>query len=101
MEELTICYELNFNVAIRRNNGSQRKNYALLATGVTYTNALWDAYFTLKKRKCTLIKVNSAKVNRIAFAMNEQHNFVKAALADYPLAIPEDLNNELSLLPQK
>jgi len=101
MEELTICYEFNFNVAIRRKTGKQQKSYALLATGATYTNALWDVYFTLKRRNSTLINVNTVRVTRISFALDEQQNFVKAALADYPVEIPEDLNKEVALLPQK
>ncbi len=101
MEGLTICYEFNFNVAIKKNNGKQQKKYALLATGVCYITALWDVYLTLKKRRSTLINVNSVKVNRIAFAMDEEHKFVKVILADYPLEIPQDLNKDLYLLPSK
>jgi len=101
MEELTICYEFNFNVAIRRNKGRQQKKYALLATGINYATALWDVYFTLKKRSSTLVSVNSARVTRIAFALDKQQNFVRVSLADYPIEMPEDLNKELASLPQK
>jgi len=101
MEELTICYEFNFNVAISRNKGRQQKKYALLATGVNYAIALWDVYITLKKRRSTLLSVNSVSVTRIAFALDKQRNFIKVSLADYPAEIPEDLNKELAYLPRK
>jgi len=101
LEELTVCYEFNFNVAIQKKKGKQQKKYALLATGTTYSNAVWDVYFTLKKRQSTLISVNSVKVNRIAFALNDDQQFVKVSMADYPVEIPADLNKELSLLPKK
>lgn len=101
MEELTICYEFNFNVAIKRNKGKQQNSYSMLATGTTYSNAVWDMYFTLKKRRCKIIKINSVKVTRIAFVLDEQQNFTSVRLADYPAEIPQDLNKELDRLPQK
>ncbi|HVW96686.1 MAG TPA: hypothetical protein VHA56_12020 [Mucilaginibacter sp.] len=101
MKELTICYEFNFNVAIKKHTGRKRENYALLATGISYANAVWDLYFTLHKRGSILIRINSVRVTRIAFALDEQQSFVAARLADYPLQLPEDINHDLQYLPQK
>jgi hypothetical protein len=101
MDELIICYEFSFNVATIGKKGRQRKSYALLATGISYSNAVWDMYFTLKKRSNTLVSINGVTVTRIAFALDEQQNFVRVRLENYPVDLPEDLNKELHHLPKK
>lgn len=101
MEGLTICYEFNFNIAVKKKNGREYKSYAVLATGINYDQAVWDAYFTLKKRRIAILKINSAKVLRIAFALDDNHNFITAKLADHPIEIPADLDKILNQLPKK
>lgn len=101
MEDLTICYEFNFNVAISRRKGKQQNRYAILATGITYSLAVFDMYLTLKKRGCTLIKINSVSVNRLAFAFDKEYKTVQVTIADHPAQIPADLNEELNHLPKK
>ena len=100
MEQLTICYEFSFNIALCRSNGRTQGNHSIIATGSDYRNAVWDMYFTLKKRRSTLIRVNSVRVLRIAFALDEEHRYTTVRYTDYPVQIPEDLNKDVASLPK-
>jgi hypothetical protein len=101
MKELTICYELYFDVGIRRHNNKEKKSYAVNGTGINYDNAVWDIYFILKKRRCELLRINNVKVKGIAFALGEDLKSVKVCYKDHPMDLPEDLNLILNMLPKK
>jgi len=97
MSELNIGYEFIFNLAVKKKNGKTYKTHLAAGIGSTYAHALWYACFTLKKKRIEILKVNSARVKRIAFAIRDGQS-VPAQLAEFPAEIPEDLNNELSRL---
>ncbi len=100
MEALTICYEFNFRLTVRKRNGNLYKNHHIIGIGLTYNNALWDVYTKLKKRRSVIIKVQEVKPRCIAFAFDKDNKSVKLSLAEHPPILPEDLNKGLNYLPQ-
>lgn len=98
--ETMIFYDFAFVVAIKKRNGKIKDNYSLTASGYDYGTALFDACFTLKRRRYRIISVKKAQAVRIAFAMDGEGNWIQCSLAEHPATIPEDLNSELDYLPQ-
>lgn len=99
MEELTIGYEFIFNVAIKKKNGKVYKSHSAIGIGSAYDHALWYIHFSLKKKRSEILKVNSVRVRRIAFAIRDGQS-VSIKLADHPPVIPEDLNTAVNYLPK-
>jgi len=99
MAELNIGYEFIFNVAVRKKNGKVYKSHTVNGIGSAYDHALWYAHFSLKKKRSEILKVNSVRVKRIAFAIQHGHS-VPVKLADHPPVIPEDLNHAVNYLPK-
>jgi len=100
MAELTIGYEFIFNLAVKKKNGKVYKSHSATGVGTTYDHALWYAYFSLKKKRIEILKVNTVRVNRIAFAIRDGHS-IPAKLAEHPPVIPEDLNAAVKHLPKQ
>lgn len=98
-ENLTICYDFVFNLVVKR-NGKTYKNHLVTSIGGNYDNAVWDAYFHTKKKRSEILKINSVRVVRIAFAIQNGKS-ISLKLVDYPPQIPEDLNSVLKYLPKK
>lgn len=98
---MTICYEFSFRLAVRKKNGRLFKNHSVNGIGFTFQNALWDVYYTLKKRKSEIVAIVGVKPLRVAFAFDENQQSVKVSIADNPPVIPEDLGKELEKLPKK
>ncbi|EHQ24652.1 hypothetical protein BDD43_3017 [Mucilaginibacter gracilis] len=101
MEELTICYEYDFALTVRKKNGKQYKNHHIAGIGISYSTALFDAYTILKKRKCEILTINYVKAKSIAFAFDKDGASVKVSLNEYPPPIPDDYEKELNRLPKK
>ncbi|MBB6108664.1 hypothetical protein SAMN05421821_102101 [Mucilaginibacter lappiensis] len=101
MEASTICYEFNFRLTVRKRDGKLYKNHHIIGIGLSYSNALWDVFHTLKKRKTEIITVQEVKPRCIAFAFDRENKSVKISLAEYPPVLPDDLNKELNYLPKK
>jgi hypothetical protein len=101
MEDLTICYEYDFALTVRKKNGKLYKNHHVVGIGITFSTALFDAYTILKKRKCEILAINHVKAKSIAFAFNKDGVSVKVSLKDYPPVIPDHYEKELNRLPKK
>lgn len=96
-----ICYEFAFKLAVRKKNGRLYKSHSVNGIGITFQNALWDVYHTLKKRKSEILSINSVKAMRVAFAFDDNQQSLKLSLLDHPPQIPTDLSRELLMLPKK
>ncbi|QEM03072.1 hypothetical protein DIU31_005880 [Mucilaginibacter rubeus] len=101
MEELTICYEYDFALTVRKKNGRLYKNHHIGAIGISFSTALFDAYTILKKQKCEILAINHVKAKSIAFAFDKDGAAVKISLKDRPPVMPDDYEKELSRLPKK
>lgn len=94
MASLIIGYDFIFNVAIKKRNGKTCNKSSVAGLGITYESAVWDIHNKLKKRKSEILHINSVRVCRIAFAI-ENGKSMPFRLAEYPPDIPEDLNHVL------
>lgn len=101
MEELTICYEYDFALTVRKKNGKLYKNHHVAGIGITFGTALFDAYIILKKRKCEILAINHVKAKSIAFALDKGGASIKVSLKEHPPVMPDDYDKELSRLPKK
>jgi len=101
MEDLTICYEYDFALTVRKKNGKLYKNHHIAGIGISFSTALFDAYTILKKRKCEILTINHVKPKNIAFAFDKDGISVKVSLNDRPPVIPDDYEKELNRLPKK
>lgn len=97
--KLTIGYEFDFWLTVRKRNGKLYKNHHIVGLGITFGLALWDVYHTLKKRKSQVVAIHNVRSLRIAFAFDENNQSVKVSLADHPPIMPDDLDAELNKLP--
>ncbi|MCD8739364.1 hypothetical protein LT679_02010 [Mucilaginibacter roseus] len=98
--KLTIGYEFDFWLTIRKRNGKLFNNHHIIGLGLDFNLALWDVYHTLKKRKSRIEAINKARPLRIAFAFGADHQPVKTSLAEHPPLMPENLETELLKLPK-
>lgn len=99
MSSLTIGYEFIINVAVKKRNGKTYKRHSAMGLGTSYYFALYDVCLKLKKKRSEILKVNSARVCRIAFAI-ENGKSVPLKLSEHQPEIPEDLNADLKYLPK-
>lgn len=97
-KKLTIGYEFDFWLAVRKRNGKLYRNHHIVGLGITFGFALWDVYHTLKKRKSQIVAIHNVRPLCIAFAFDENNQSVKVSVVDHPPVMPEDLNAELSKL---
>ncbi|CAM4211790.1 hypothetical protein SAMN06265348_10645 [Pedobacter westerhofensis] len=100
MEGLLIAYDFKFTLVVKKRNGRTFQRHLAAGIGRDFNGALWDVYFKLKKRKCEILKVNRVEPIRIAFAFKGSES-LRLKLADYPPALPEDLEDALKYLPKK
>ncbi|RLJ77341.1 hypothetical protein [Pedobacter alluvionis] len=100
MTNLSIGFDFVFNVAVKKANGKTFKSHAVNGLGTSYDNAIWDIYFKLKRKRIEILAVNTVRVARIAYAI-EDGKSISLQLADCTPYIPEDLNSSLKYLPKK
>ncbi|WPV02165.1 hypothetical protein SNE26_10295 [Mucilaginibacter sp. cycad4] len=100
MEDITICYEYDFALTVRKKNGKLYKNHHIAGIGISFGTALFDAYTILKKRKCELLAINHVRAKSIAFAFDKNGAAIKVNLTDHPPVIPDDFEKELNRLPK-
>lgn len=89
---MTICYKWDFTVSIIRKSGKKHKTHSIVALGYSYSVAHFDMMLTLKKRRATLVSVVKVRVMEVAFALDENAQFIRRTLADGMPDIPENLN---------
>jgi len=89
---MTICYKWDFTVSIISKSGKRHKAHSIIALGCNYANAHFDMKLTLKKRRTTLVSVVNVRVMEVAFALDDNAQFVKRTLRDGIPDIPENLN---------
>jgi hypothetical protein len=99
MTGLTIGYEFIINLAVKKRNGKTFKSHLITGLGCTYSIAMHDVFLKLKKKRTEILMVNSVRVCRIAFAI-EDGKSISIKLADHPPVIPENLNEALKYLPK-
>ncbi|MBS1631591.1 MAG: hypothetical protein JST10_03355 [Bacteroidetes bacterium] len=89
---MMICYKWDFTVSIIRKSGKVHNRHSMVVLGCTYSLAHYDMVQTLKKHNATLISVVKVRVMSVAFALDDNMQFIKRTLADEMPYIPEDLN---------
>lgn len=89
---MTICYKWDFTVSIICKSGRKHNAHSIVVLGMTYSDAHFDMILTLKKRKTTLVSVVKVQVIEVAFALDENAQFIKRTLSDGMPTIPENLN---------
>lgn len=94
-EQLTIGYEFEFKLAVRKKNGKLYKNHHIIGLGISFGLALWDVFFKLKRRQSVIVEIRAVRPLRVAFAFNYDSNHVKTSIAEHPPEIPEDLSGVL------
>ncbi|WP_118975768.1 hypothetical protein [Taibaiella koreensis] len=102
MEKLIICYEFALTMSVRKRNGKVYKRHIEQASGMNFENAVWTAFFKLKRNKAEILSISEARAFRITFAF-EKGTLKRADinLSDFPPDIPQDLNAVLQKLPKK
>ncbi len=102
MEKLSICFDFSLSLKVRTYKGKTYNAYWVKVLGSTYRGAVWAAFFDLKKKRKIILQVNQAKVTGIAFAYSPTCDRITGLkLSDHYPQIPQDLNTEIPLLPQK
>ena len=99
MAGLTIGYEFMINLAVKKRNGKTFKSHLVTGLGCTYSIALYDVFLKLKKKRTKILSVNSVRVCRIAFAI-EDGKPISIRLEDHSPVLPENLNDGLKYLPK-
>lgn len=99
MAQLTICYDFLINLRVKKRNGKTYKSHSVAGLGSNYSNALYDVFLKLKKKRTEILSVNSVRVCGIAFAFKDGQS-LSLKLADHPLVLPEDLNAPVKYLPK-
>jgi len=89
---MTICYKWDFTLSIIRKNGKKHKTHSIVALGCAYSDAHFDMMLTLKKRRTTLVSVVKVRVKEVAFALDDNAQFIRRTLANGLPDIPENLN---------
>lgn len=79
---MTICYKWDFTVSIIRKSGKKQKTHSIVALGCTYSDAHFDMKLTLKKRRSQLVSVVKVRVMEVAFALDDNAQFIRRTLAD-------------------
>ncbi len=87
-----ICYKWDFTVSIVRKSGRKHTAHSVVALGFAYSDAHFDMVLTLKKRGTKLVSVVKVRVMEVAFALDDNAQFIKRTLADSMPDIPENLN---------
>lgn len=98
MEGIIIAYDFKFTLVVKKRNGKTFQRHLVTGIGLNFSSALWDVYFKLKKRKTQILKVSQAEPIRIAFAFRGEES-LKLNMADYPPAIPSNLEDAIKYLP--
>jgi len=99
MAQITICYDFIINLRVKKQNGKTYKSHSVAGLGSNYSRALYDVFFKLKKKRTEILSVNSVRVCRIAFAI-EDGKSLSLKLADHLPVLPEDLNTAVKCLPK-
>lgn len=89
---MTTCYKWDFTVSIIRKSGRKYKAHSIVALGCTYSDAHFDMMLTLKKRRTKLVSVVKVRVMEVAFALDDNAQFIRRTLADSLPSIPDNLN---------
>lgn len=89
---MTVCYKWDFTVSIIRKKGNKHKKHSIVVLGTTYSIAHFDMVLTLKKRRAALVSVLNVRVMEVAFALDDEGQFIKRSLVDTMPEIPEELN---------
>lgn len=95
MEKIFISYRWSFSVCVLNRKGWKYQDNVIEVLGFDYSSAKLSVEDKIKKKRWTLLKINSVKVLGIAFAFycRDNYPFVeKEQYAELPLpVVPKEL----------
>ena len=92
MDKSIICYDWIIGVAMVNKNGRKRNNHYVKVLGFDFKDAKRETKQKLKRSKCELLTINSAKAVGIAFVLADLPPNTKLSLSEHYPDVPEDLN---------